>query len=248
MKKPISVEPLANEIRALFKEDPLGSERRIGKHVEERLEEFLPAERLTLLKNLMGQFETSQSGMTRNLNLEGEGFSKLFVLLLGKRASGMDLSSPELPERLALSLNTIFDTLNQIVEVIQGNLFGRKVELETIRQILSSRLEAEDGSDSLQDYLNQIQEAFLVAHRAFQKAAQTKIREILAELNPERIEAEAGGSKFGPLRKASLYEIYKEKYRACSSWFESGRLMEDLLKEFERVCQKQYQVEIGGEQ
>ena len=95
--------------------------------------------------------------------------------------------------------------------------------------------------DSLQNYLDQIQEAFLVAHKAFQEAAQTKVGEILKELSPDHFEASEGGwLKFGPFRKAELFEIYKEKFQACKSWFESGRFMEELLREFEKTCQKLY--------
>jgi hypothetical protein len=212
------------------------------------MREVLPDERVTCLEELIDQFGRPRPKPSALPPFQGKGFLKFFTLVLGTRISGKDLSSPELPERLALSLNTIFDTLNQMVEMIHVSLFGRKVELETIRQILSSGLRGEGGSDSLQGYLRQIQEAFLVAHRSFQQAGKAKIGEILAELSPERIEAGAGGSGFGPLRKANYYEAYKEKYQACQSWFESGRLIKDLLREFERVCQKQYQVEMGERQ
>lgn len=247
MNKPISIESLSGEIRMLYRQGPLRFESMIQKFMEEKTKGALPAEKLALLENLVEHFR-GYPEPTRTLSLEAGGLSRLFTLLMGERISGMDLSSPELPEKLALSLNTIFDSLNQIHEVIQVTLFGKKVELETIRQILSSRLEGAGESESLPNYLGQIREAFLVAHRAFQQAAQAKMEEILTELNPERIEAEAGGLKFGPFRKASLYEMYKEKYYTCLSWFESGRLMKDLLREFERVCQKHYQVEIGGGQ
>ena len=243
MNQSVSIKFFADKIRTIYQNNPFQSETMIERYIEERWMGFPPTERQGLLRNLIKQFEKFPSITETSLPFRGEEFSNLFTLLLGERVSGIDFSSPELPEKLALSLNTIFDTLNNIIEVIQVTLFGKKVELETIRQILSSRLEAEGGTDSLQNYLNQIQEAFLVAHRAFQQSAQTKMGEILTELNPERIEAEAGGTKLGPFRKANLYETYKEKYQTCWNWFESGRFRGELLKEFERVCQKQYQIE-----
>lgn len=58
------------------------------------------------------------------------------------------------------------------------------------------------------------------------------------------LEAERGGGlRFGPLRKAELYEIYKEKFSQFKGWFESGSFMEELLREFEKTCQRLYNVD-----
>jgi hypothetical protein len=244
MINPISIESLANKIRTLYKSDPSRSETLIEKYLEERLKGLLPAERLSFLEKLTEQFKDLTPKILPDVRLKQEGFSRLFSLLLGKKISTADLSSAELLEKLAHSLNTIFDTLNQIVSVIHITLLGEKVELETIRHIIGSNLEGEGRSDSLQSYLDQIQEAFLVAHRALKQAAQTKMNEILTELNPDRFETSSrGGLKFGPLRKAELFEIYKEKFSNCKGWFESGRFMEELLREFEKTCQTLYNVD-----
>ena len=180
MDKTVSIGALADEIRALYRQDPDRSRARIESLIGERMREVLPDERVTCLEELIDQFGRPRPKPSALPPFQGKGFLKFFTLVLGTRISGKDLSSPELPERLALSLNTIFDTLNQMVEMIHVSLFGRKVELETIRQILSSGLRGEGGSDSLQGYLRQIQEAFLVAHRSFQQAGKAKIGEILA--------------------------------------------------------------------
>jgi len=144
-------------------------------------------------------------------------------------------------------LNTIFDTLNQIIGVIHVNLLGRKVELETIRQVIGSSLEKEGKPESLQGYLDQIREAFLVAHLAFQQVALNKMKGVLSELEPERLEAEEqGGLKFGPFLKADHFDSYKEKFRRVKGWVDSGRFGEELLREFEKNCQKSYKVKTGG--
>jgi len=179
---------------------------------------------------------------------ESVKFSRLFSQLVGIPVGKEDLSSTELLVKLTPSLATIFNTLNEIVGVINTTLLGRKIELETIRRIIGSTLEEEelDCSTSLKNYLDQIKKAFFVAHQAFQQAAKTKISEMLSELNPDHLETASGGGrithgfKFGPLRKADLFESYKEKYQACQRWFESGRMIEELLREFEKVCQKIY--------
>ena len=245
----ISIEDLANEIRAINRSEPSPSEASIEKYLEQRLQGVSPTERMIVLEKLARQFKGFSPEIKPNLGLEPEAFSKLFSLLLGKKISPSDLSSEELLEKLAHSLNTVFDTLNQIISVINTTLLGKKDELETIRQIIGSDLKEEGEKTSLQSYLNQIQEAFLVAHKAFQQAAQTKLGQILSVLDPDNIAAaKEGGLKFGFLRKAELFDIYKEKFQGCKDWFESGRLMGELLREFENIGQKLYKKETGGTQ
>ena len=245
----VSIEDLANEIRAINRSDPSHSEASIEEYLEQRLEGVSPTERMLVIEKLARQFKGFSPEIKLNLGLEPEAFSKLFSLLLGKKISPSDLSSEELLEKLAHSLNTVFDTLNQIISVINTTLLGKKDELETIRQIIGSDLKEEREKTSLQNYLNQIQEAFLVAHKAFQQAAQTKLGQILSVLDPDNIAAaKEGGLKFGLLRKAELFDIYKEKFQGCKDWFESGRLMGELLREFENVGQKLYKKETGGTQ
>jgi hypothetical protein len=168
-------------------------------------------------------------------------------LLLGDRADVGKLPPGELSEKLAASLNTVFDSLNAIVGGINATLLGKKEELETIRFIIGSDLGGRKASGSLQEYLDRIQEAFAVAHRAFQEAAGKKTGELLDELSPENISSKAeGGLKFGPMRKAELWDIYEERFRAVKKALESGRLRESLLREFERSCQRMYKTERKG--
>jgi len=245
---PISLETLASEIKAIYQSDFRRAEPLIETYLQESLKEFSPIEKIDLFEKLTHQFESPNVQGRPDLDFESKEFLRLFSLLLGKSSSMVDLSRTEVLERLAHSLNTIFNTLNQIIGVIQTTLLGKKIDLdETIRHIIGSDLEGSAGTSSLQDYLDQIQEAFLVSHQAFKEAAQTKVREILKELNPDHIEATTGrGLKFGSLRKAELFEIYKEKFHSCKTWTESGRFIEELLREFEKICQKRYKTEKRG--
>ncbi len=231
----LSLEELANQIRTVYRSDRSEPEALIEKYLEERFKDLSPGERLDFLERLSRQFEK-----------RSEDFSRIASLLLGKKVSAVDLSSSEVLEKLSNSFNTIFNTVNQIVAGIHATLLGRKAELETIRQIIGSQLSGEEGVevDSLQRYLDQIQKAFLVAHQAFQLAAQAKVSQILNELEPGRIETERGGGlRFGPLRKAEFFEIYKERFLKCKGWFESGSFKEDLMREFEKTCQRLYNVD-----
>jgi hypothetical protein len=230
---------LTNEIKTLYRCDSSKSEELIEKYLEERLKASPVAERQTLLELLAQRFRLR----TRStLPFQGDEISRLFSLLLGKKVPSIDLSSPELVAKLSSSLNTIFDSLNQIVRVIHTTLLGEDIELDTIRQIISSDLQAKEGrSASLVGYLDQVRRAFLVAHEGIKQAAHTKMAEILTELDPDHFpSSSAGALKFGPLRKAELFDTYKEKFSQVKGWFESGRFMEELLREFEKTCHRLY--------
>lgn len=173
--------------------------------------------------------------------LHDPGFARLVSLILGRKMAIADFSPTELSEKLAQAMNTIFDTLNDIVEMIQINLLGQKAEQETIRQIIGSQIGSVSADNSLQNYLDQIREAFLVAHKSFRIAAIAVVQDLLSEIDPEKIAAASEGKlKFGPLRKAELFDIYKEKFGICKGWLESGRVLEGFLREFEKACQKIY--------
>ena len=240
----ISIEELAEEIRAIDRSKIPDFQASVEQHLQQRLESLPLEERLLLLEKLVRNFERSSPEAKAGLELQSEEFSRLVSLLLGRKISLSDLSSVELSQKLAQSLNTVFDTLNQIVAVINATLLGQREEQETIRQIIGLHIGGEAGDNSLQNYLDQIRDAFLTAHKAFRQAAESLVRELLAELDPDKIRTSSEGHlKFGPLRKAELYDIYSEKFRTIKTLFESGRLMEEFLREFEKVCQKLYKME-----
>jgi hypothetical protein len=149
-----------------------------------------------------------------------------------------DLSSSELLEKLAESLNTIFNTLNQLISVINMTFSGEESSEQTIRQVISFRLEGEGQGRSLETYLGQISNAFLTSQQSFKEAAYAKVKQVLSVLDPEQLAQEVGkGLKFGPLKKAEMFDIYEQRYGKIQKWFSSGRFMEDFLREFEKNCQ-----------
>ena len=234
----IYTKQLADELRRIYKSDPIRAETLIMTHLEERMKGISAHERSSALARLMAEFETSKSDLSVNVEQDTELFSRFFSLIIGERISHADLSSAELSERLAACLNTIFDTLNELVFVINETLLGKDTEGETIRKFVVSDVE-EENNESLVNYLDQIKAAFLISRKAFQDATHTKMSDILAGLDPDRIAEESGGGfRVGPLRKAELFEIYKERFYACKRWFESGRFTEELLREFEKNCRK----------
>jgi hypothetical protein len=193
---------------------------------------------LTLLGKLASEFNGNDPGAPVHKNLQAD-LSELISLLLRREVSNVDLSSAEVLQRLAESLNTIFDSLNQLVREINETLLGDSACDLTIRGGIERHLKGKDHLRPLESYIEQIHKAFLTSHRAFKRAVHSKVNEILAELDPDKIAA-AGGRrlKLGPLRKAEFFEIYEEKYQKCLKWFESGRFMEGFLREFEKNCRE----------
>jgi PAS domain-containing protein len=233
MSDPIPIDRLANEIRNIYISDKNQSEKQIEKFLTNRFKELSGPESLDVLNKLIDEFDNRHP-----IRIDNSIIPRTFSFLLGRDVSRTDLSSTELIERLAESLKTIFDSLNQLIGVINMTLTGETFGDQTIRQVIGFHLEGEEQTKSLESYLGQINEAFLTVQRSFKKTAQIKVGQILEEIDPDRISAQGGGGlKIGPLRKAEYYEIYEEKFRRIKKWFESGRFMEEFLREFEKKCQ-----------
>ena len=233
---------LVDKIRQQYKANP----DRTGEGLEKFLNKVLtgkrPEERLAIVKALAREFSGRQSSSTISQEAEAAILQDLFTKVLGKRLPDDAIPIREMAERLAEALNTIFDSLNQLVRSINATLLGSQpLGDQTIRFVISSQLGGEEANTSLNDYIDQIREAFSIAHKAFQEAAKAKFKEILSELDPEKLEKSLEGSiKFGPLRKAELFDLYKEKFRTIKNWLDTGLLIEATLREFEKKCQKLY--------
>lgn len=235
----IPVENLARKIRQIYSRDSRQAEEQIAAYLHEQSASLSAAEKISFLERLIAQFGASvpDSADLTSSSADDEVLTRLFSLVLGDKVTRADLSSADLLQRLAESLNTIFDALNKLVAVIDSALLGKVRGDETIRQVIGFHLEGQDQTKSLQSYLDQINNAFLLAQQASKTAASQVVGRILQELDPEKISREAGGGlKFGPLRKAELYDIFEQEINKCRQWFESGRFMQDLQREFEKNC------------
>ena len=232
------IDRLANEIRNIYISDKNQSEKQIEKFLSNKFKELNGPESLNVLNKLIAEFDSRRPNRIDNLSMDNGIMARTFSFLLGRDVPRTDLSSTELMERLAESLNTIFDSLNQLIGVINTTLTGETSGDQTIRQVIGFHLEGEGQGKSLESYIGQINKAFLTVQRSFKKTAQIIVGQILEEIDPDQISTqEGGGLKIGPFRKAEYYEIYEEKFRKIKKWFESGRFMEDFLREFEKNCQ-----------
>lgn len=229
----------AETIREIYRTDPGGAEKAIELQLEQYCQDMTDSEKLSAIGALLEQFETSyQDSDNGRIETESDVLKEVFSLLLGGKIPAGALSSQEMLERLSSSMDTLFSTLNRIVKTINVTLMESAPGEQTIRQVIGSQMAGREGIESLEDYLGRIEKAFLVSHRAFKQAAHTIVRKIIKEIQPEGFADEADkGFKFGPMRKAEYFERYKAKYVMLEKWFESGRFMNDLLREFENNCQ-----------
>ncbi len=246
------VPTIAEDLRAIHRSDKQSAEAVIEAYLNNRLREYGLADKIAIVEELAQQFHFNAAIEPKQASLQGDVESaelgRLYSRLMGNsiKTSGA-LSSVEMNDRLSTAVNTVFDTVNRIISDIHNTLLGEKPELQTIRKIIGSQMEEESRHESLKAYLDQIQDAFLTAHEAFQEAARMKMAEVLNGLDPDRIVKTVDkGMKIGPLYKAELYEAYKARYGECRNWLDSGRFAQDLLREFERICQKKYKTKRRG--
>lgn len=238
MTDPLSINQLTNEIKEAYLLDAEHAESRIEQVLQKWTHDLTQSESLRFLEKLVAEFDTSSTGMPDNSNLDEDVMSRIVTLLLGKDVPRADFSSAEMMQRLADALNTLFNSLNKLISVINKTFLGEDSKEQTIRTIIGFHMEGEEHTASLESYIAQINKAFLTVQEAFKKAAQDKMGRILDQLDPDRISSEASsGFKIGPLKKAEYYEAYETEFRTLKKWFESGRFMEEFLRKFEKNCQ-----------
>lgn len=239
MSDPILIDQLATEVWNVYTSDPENAETGIEAFLKKRFSRLPDKDKLNILEKLLIEFEGVEEQKAVGMQMDDDLMAQIASLLLGQQVSRRDLSSEQLAKRLGDSLNTIFDTLNHLIGIINNTLWGKPDDDKTIRQVIGSQLSDAASSKSLETHLGQISKAFLTVQQSFKETARDQIAGILNEIDPEQIVQEAGGRgfKFGPFRRADCYEIYKEKFERIKRWFDSDRFMEDFLRGFEKKCQ-----------
>jgi hypothetical protein len=239
MADQIQYEKLEARIQKIFQEHGEQSVLPMEDYLQAELASLDAPDKMMVLERLIQGFDVSvPAGDPSSIAIDDHVLARVIKLLLGRDISSADFNSGELLESLANSINTVFESLNQLISVINTTLVGKQDSDQTIRQVIGYHLEGSPNTRSLESYIGQIGDAFFQSQEASKKAAHTKVMEILEELSPEKIKKEAGVSKLAPLRKSRYYEVYEEKFEKFENWFESGRFMESFLREFEKNCQK----------
>ena len=240
MTEPIQYEKIEDHIIRIFKEQRTNPDLLVTEYLENELAALDLSDKTKALDRLIELFDSVDHGNKKTdvLPEDDHVLARVIKLLLGREISQVDLSSEELLESLGESINTVFESLNQLISVINTTLVGKQDSDETIRQVIGYHLEGSQNTSTLEKYIGQIGKAFFASQEASKKAAHSKVMQILEELAPEKIEKEADVSRLSPMRKSKYYEVYELKFKKFEKWFESGRFMESFLREFERNCQK----------
>ncbi len=184
--------------------------------------------------------DVGRAAAPSDTSADQEVIRALYRLILGKELP-THLKDPITWDNLSGALNQVFDALNEVIVLMRRVLFGETQELETIRSVMGSAVHARDQRP-LFEYVAQIKKGFLMAHEAFVEACESMASKIVENLDPEALARQTEGSlKFGPLRKADLFDRYEKEHAKILKWIESGRCREDFLREFEKACRKKFQ-------
>lgn len=250
MEDHVLIPELAADIREIYRSGGSQAESLVESHLESRLQGLTPGEGLRILNRLQSEFVPAAKGRHSpdiKSPLGEEVCTKIFSLLLGKKIQQKDLSSSDLLEKLAASLKTVFDGVNELRNATSAALLSEASSDRTIRHVIGLHFRKENQVDSLDKHLGQIKVAIRSSHEAYQDAFASKLREILLELSPGRIEEKCGKSiRFGPLRKAELFDEYLSTFERMRTWLESGKFMEEFMTEFQGALQRRLSSKKGG--
>ena len=198
-------------------------------------------ERLAALDELIAALDKKPQPAPVMEESDSQALGQLVNLLLGHDEVVASANSEELLERLVAALNTVFDSLNELILGINTTFMGEGVADQTIRLVIRSNMQGDGEPMQLQNYLSQVKQAFSVMYEAFKQAAHKKMSEVLEDIAPTQLEAQVnGGLKMGPFRKAELFELYEQKHQTLDNWLQKGLFMEALLREFEKISQTLY--------
>ncbi len=244
MERDSDIDRLEHEIREMFHARRLSFAVELERHIENSLSSLSWKERADMVETVAQRFKKTTSEYGDGADSPSPDFVKLACLMLGRKIDATDLTSADASEKLAQSVNAVFDMLNQIMIVIRNTLPVSEGEQETIRYIIGSHIEGQGEENSLQLYLSQIREAFLTVHKAAVTAAASVVQHVLSGLDPDGIAAATGSSlKLWPMSEGKLFSAYKEKYKTCKEWCGTGGVEEEFLREFEKAYQALYRKE-----
>ncbi|MCP4117507.1 MAG: hypothetical protein GY737_19355 [Desulfobacteraceae bacterium] len=229
---------LERALAELFQEQGPNAEHALETFLRDKLSALEHQERTDLLLQLIQRFDPECAPANGAMGVDDILLARICSLLLGRDLTQEGLTPDQLLEKLAESLNTVFDALNRLISTINTTLVGEQDSDQTIRQVIGYHLGGEKDATSLEKHIGQISSAFLATQNAFKQAAQAKVEQILREFAPERIEQDAGVTRLSPMRKAKCYDAYEAKFAKFRRWVESDGFMESYLREVERNCHK----------
>lgn len=120
MNNRLSITKLARAVQGIYAAEGADAKGAIRQYLDEELKGLQPGERIAIARRVQEELKGKQAQPE-----QGSAVLEDFVrLLLGNRAALADASSPQTLEKLAASLNTVFDSLNEIIRVMNATLGG----------------------------------------------------------------------------------------------------------------------------
>jgi hypothetical protein len=233
----INIQQIMEDIKGICSSAPSSAEILVESYLENQLGSLTMKERIACVEKLISSDQPASKDTQAEEFLTGDALAHLISLLLGRNVSAKDLTSQEVTNRLVESFGLIFNNLNRLIESINTKLYGDAKGDQTIRQLIGSQIEGSAQRDSLECYINKIEQAFLTSHKAFSTAAKSIVSQVLEELDPEKMMSEeTGGLKIGLFKKADCFDQFNLKYQVVKKWLESDRFVDKLLREFEKSC------------
>jgi len=239
---PLPIGKISSELREIYHSDEIQAEKAMETYLELMLKGLSSDEKRAGMEDILAVFRpaTIAPDDTPAEPDRLDDLCRFFSLLLGHDVPTDKLSSSELMQRLSDSLNTIFNSLNELVSAINNSITRDISPDKTIRQLISYHLGDEHHLQELAAYIGRIKHTFLITQEAYKMSVQTIVDNILKEFDPERIQSESPGKfGFGAIKKAQYYDVFEKKYGKYRNWVESGRFMESFLREFEKNCHNQ---------
>ncbi len=228
---------LADTIRNIYRQNPENATGAIDAYLSRELIGSSVEEKYRVAEKLAVHFTRSEPLKRPSSSFADEQFLRFCSLLLGYPVRESDFTDGNVQQRLTEALTTIFETLNQLIRTINLTLLEDGQTRETIRALIGEQLEGSRDAASLKEHLDQIRTAFVSSHSAFKTAMQITVEKILSELDPEaELKNDEAGFNFNPLRKVDAYKRYRQTFKECRNWFESGRCLEEFLRTFEKQC------------
>lgn len=232
----VSAVELEHAVLHLYQDNPEGAESVIADFLKTRLDTLDPPEQTAVLDTLIQRFEASELKGESPCLTDSHILKKICEQFLGRDIALDSLEPDELLRKLADAINTVFDSLNQLISTINVTLAGNQGRDETIRQVIGYHLEDDGSGISLENHIGQIRNAFIACHEAFQTTTLKKLEQIIEELCPETIKRETGAARINPARKARCFDTYEAKFNKFITWVETGKFMESYLRDVESNC------------
>lgn len=232
-----STAQISDEIRTIYRQETGDGFVNIEAYLEQLLGTLPSSERLHILQNISEEFADNGEPQQLLTTDAGNQLLRFISLILGQKVGVGEVADKQLQEKLCISLNTIFDTLNDLLQAINSTLSRGNGFDETIRHVLRKQLDEPGDDKPLDLYIDQIRKSFFTSYESFKEAHLLIMDKVLEELSPEKSTSKcAGGLKFGALRKAEAFDHYTQLYESLHSWHESGRGLDEYLRLFEKQC------------